>query len=65
MQDSLDVLVIGDWGIITSVGESKGYNDPTPCLKMKVEENTNLSMALFTGDLAYDFQGVHYKSMLK
>lgn len=37
MQDSLDVLVIGDWGKITEVGLQKGYIDPMPCIKEKLK----------------------------
>lgn len=36
-----------------------------PCLVRKLQENKNVVMMIFTGDLAYDLQGPLYYSMLK
>lgn len=37
MQERLDVLVIGDWGKITSIGMEKGYVDVRPCLTKQIQ----------------------------
>lgn len=64
-ESSFQTLVIGDWGEIREYGKKKGFLDPLPCILQKVEENSNLVMIIFTGDLAYDLQGSKYYSMLK
>lgn len=36
-----------------------------PCLITQLNQNTNIVLIIFTGDLAYDLQGPKYYSMLK
>lgn len=63
-ESSFQAVVIGDWGQITEIGRKKGYVDPMQCLLKKIEENLNIVMVIFTGDIAYDLQGPKYESML-
>ena len=34
--EELKVVVLGDWGEISQVGEDKGYVDIMPCLSQKI-----------------------------
>lgn len=36
-----------------------------PCLLKKIEQNKEIILLIFTGDIAYDLQGPKYYSMLK
>jgi len=33
----MDILVIGDWGVLTNVGLDKGYNEVFPCIRKQIE----------------------------
>lgn len=39
VQEITDILWIGDWGQITTVGTSKGFLDIKPCLSKEVDNN--------------------------
>jgi len=36
MEGTFSTIVIGDWGIITDIGEKKGYHHVMPCLQKRL-----------------------------
>ena len=62
---AMDVIVIGDWAVLTQIGLDKGYVNVLPCLMQQVSENQDIRMVVFTGDMAYDLQGKFYRPMLE
>jgi hypothetical protein len=60
-----EILVMGDWGEIGEEGEKKGYVPTLPSMINHLEGNPRVCLALFMGDLAYDFRGTKYFSMLR
>jgi hypothetical protein len=43
----------------------KGYKPIMPCINLDLKKYENMNVALFLGDLAYDFEGDLYEKMLK